>query len=338
MTRIVVLLALLGGLSACGDPLRDVDRLSDVQIAEDGSATLAEVPSEAEAPQGGLFSRLLNRQSADPTNAAVEAALAEAGGEAVADPEAAEVTEERADVEAQPRRRRGLAGLFGGNRRAANADPAPETALTEPDAAPDEEAPIVEASAAAVEPAPEAEPRRRGLGLFGRRNPERDTYEGPDAQIVEAGTVMPFGEVARVCDLPNGRRGTQVARLGDYRVYDTIPNATAPRPFYITGFGDDCARTFSAAVMIPSDVETHEFLRYEAMADRPYSEVDNAYEAIKATVCRVGRGRPCGDRLDRLERNMQFLTVYRNFGGDNSVWGEILIYNGRVVAMDVTGG
>lgn len=336
MTRIVVLLALLGGLSACGDPLRDVNRLSDVQVADEGSATLAEVPSEAEPAQGGLFARLLNRQPADPTNAAVEAALAEAQGELVTPSPEAEATTEASTSQAE-RPRRGLAGLFDGNRRATPVDPAPETEPAIADTTPQEEAPVVEASATIAEPVTEAEPRRRGLGLFGRRNPERDSYDGPDAQIVEAGTVMPFGEVARVCDLPNSRRGTQVARLGDYRVYDTIPNATAPRPFYITGFGDDCARTFSAAVMIPSDVETHEFLRYEAMADRPYSEVDNAYEAIKATVCRVGRGRPCGDRLDRLERNMQFLTVYRNFGGDNSVWGEILIYNGRVVAMDVTG-
>ena len=29
-------------------------------------------------------------------------------------------------------------------------------------------------------------------------------------------------------------------RAANFRVYDTIPNSTAPRPFYITGFSDDC--------------------------------------------------------------------------------------------------
>lgn len=339
MIRTITVLALLGGLAACGDPLRDVGRLSDVDLAESGSVAIAE--TAAPEREGGLFARLLNRSPEDPTNAAVEAALADVQGVGGADP----VEEVTPPVEAalEPQReRRGLLGLFGRNRSDADAAPTQEVATDEAPVATENategtaEDGLVTASAESTA-APEPEPQRR-RGLFGRRAAQPDRYEGPDVQIVEAGTQLPFGQIARVCDLPRNRRGTEIERLGPIRLHDTIPNATAPRPHYLTGFDDDCARTFTAAVVIPSDVATHEFIRYDANSDRPYSQVDNAYEAIKASVCRVGRGRPCGARIDRLERDMQFMTVYRSFGSGNDVWGEILIYQGRVVAMDVAGG
>ncbi len=278
-------------LSACGDPLRDVARLSDVPAAED-AASVAQTPAEARNTGGGLFSRLLNRQPDDPTNAAVKAALANT---------AAPVVEHDA-------------GVQGATEDVAQA--APET------------------------------PQRQGLfgGLF-RRGPATAAVprNGPDASDVEAGTVLPLGQIARVCGVSRGDLGRQVDEGGGFKVYDTIPNSTAPRPFYITGFEDDCARTFTGAVVITGDIETHEFVRYQSSNERiSYSTTDNAYEALKASVCRVGRGQPCGDRSDRLNTNTHFITVYGFFGGTFSAvpteWAQILIHDGRVLAMSLKDG
>lgn len=259
-------------LSACGDPLRNVARLSDVTV-DGGAATVARTPTEATNTRGGLFSRLLSRTPEDPTNAAVEAALADTAVSDVAD--------------------------------------------------------IAPTPAAVVDATPQATPDR--------------PRTGPDAQDVEAGTVMPFGQIARVCGLRANELGTQVDTAANFRVYDTIPNSTAPRPFYITGFSDDCARTFTGAVVVTGHVETHEFVRYRPSNERvPYTTADNAYEALKASVCRVGRGQPCGERLARMDRDTHFITVYNFFGGTFSAvptrWAQVLVHDGEVLAMSVKNG
>ncbi|MGJ8624876.1 MAG: hypothetical protein ACSHW1_19205, partial [Yoonia sp.] len=130
---------------------------------------------------------------------------------------------------------------------------------------------------------------------------------------------------------------------GEFRIFDTIPHSTAPRPFYITGFDDNCARTFTGAVVVTGDVETHEFVRYRPSNERiPYTTTDNAYEALKASVCRVGRGQPCGDRLGRMNGNTYFITVYDFFGGTFEAvptrWAQILVHDGEVLAMSIKSG
>lgn len=284
MRHIVLGLGIAVLLSGCGDPLRDVARLSDVAVA-DSAATVVQTPSEATNQGGGLFGRLLNRDDDDPTNTAVESALSQADEPARATVVPASVAA-RSESEAP---RRGLRGLFGG-----------------------------------------------GTGRDAPRT-------GPDTADVERGAVMPFGQIARVCGLAANQLGTQVDGGGGFRIYDTIPNSTAPRPFYITGFDDNCARTFTGAVVVTGDVETHEFVRYQASNERiPYTTTDNAYEALKASVCRVGRGQPCGERLDRMNRNTHFITVYNFFGGTFSAvpteWAQILVHDGEVIAMSIKNG
>jgi hypothetical protein len=154
---------------------------------------------------------------------------------------------------------------------------------------------------------------------------------------------MPFGQIGRVCGLRANEMGAQVDAAAGYRIFDTIPNSTAPRPFYITGFDDDCARTFTGAVVVTGDVQTHEFVRYQGSNERiGYTTTDNAYEALKASVCRVGRGQPCGSRTEQLNRNTQFITVYNFFGGTFSAvptkWAQILIHDGEVLAISIKDG
>ena len=329
-------------LSACGDPLRDVPRLADVD-ASDATAGVAQSPAEARNTGGGLFGRLLNRQPDDPTNAAVEAAFADvAASDVDAEQTLGSDPVEVAEPAATPERR-GLFGLF----RPRDTADGPESQDTAADVAGDGQASTstetpapTPVSAAPVAVQDDAPPR--GLaGLF-RRNPDRAPIprNGPDAADVTAGAVLPFGEIARVCGLRANELGTQVDAAAGYRIYDTIPNSTAPRPFYITGFDDNCARTFTGAVVVTGDVETHEFVRYQGSNERiSYTETDNAYEALKASVCRVGRGQPCGARTDRLNRNTQFITVYNFFGGTFSAvptrWAQILVHDGKVLAISI---
>lgn len=288
MRHILLSFGMVAALSACGDPLRNVARLSDVSVRE-SVANVAQTPTEAANTGGGLFSRLLNRTPQDPTNAAVNAALA--------------------------------------------------------DATVGEGTPVLAATAPEIEPAAEPDTGRGGLlGMF-RRNPDRAPVPrtGPDAQDVTQGTVMPFGEIARVCGMRANEMGTQVDTAANFRIFDTIPNSTAPRPFYVTGFADDCARTFTGAVVVTGDVETHEFVRYRPSNERiPYSTTDNAYEALKASVCRVGRGQPCGERTARMDNNTHFITVYNFFGGTFSAvptqWAQILVHDGEVLAMSIKDG
>ncbi|MDA9207616.1 hypothetical protein N9O61_01885, partial [Octadecabacter sp.] len=123
-------------LAGCGgDPLSNVPRLSDVEVSD--SAVSVTAAQSDERQTGGLFGRLLNRRTDDPTNAAVEAALS------------------------------------------------------------DVDVPVEDEPVAAVA----VESPRRGLGgLFGRRQDRADIPRtGPDSTDVEPGTVMPFGQIARVC-------------------------------------------------------------------------------------------------------------------------------------------
>lgn len=190
-----------------------------------------------------------------------------------------------------------------------------------------------EAAAAA---APDPEPRRGFLGLFGGRRDDSTlaTSEAPGTQdSVPVGTALPFGEIARVCEFRRGDLGREVIAAEGYRVHDTIPAATDPRIFYVTGFKDRCARTFTATVVLESDAATHEFVRYESGIDAPYSAPDEAYEDIKSRICRVRRGQPCGDRIGRLSDGLQFLTLYDSFGGSPDAWVEILLHDGEVAAI-----
>jgi hypothetical protein len=157
---------------------------------------------------------------------------------------------------------------------------------------------------------------------------------GPDAQLIPYGESVTYGEIATVCDVPNGSLGTMVANVSGYKIYDTIPNAIALRPHYITGFDDGCARQFTAALSLVGDVGTHEVVRYlPTNRSRPYSATDNAYEAIKASYCRVSHGTPCGAPIDALAGNTTFITAYEKFGA-HPRWVEILLHDGEVKAID----
>lgn len=152
---------------------------------------------------------------------------------------------------------------------------------------------------------------------------------------VPQGTTLPFGEVARVCDVKGndlGRELPETAARG-YRLYDSRPGGSGPRAFYITGFADGCPRQLTAANVLFATPSTYERLHYGPGGENlPRAGTDAAYEKIKAQVCGTGRGKPCGRRLSRLDRSTFFVSAYRRLG-ETTRWTEALVHDGTVAAV-----
>lgn len=158
--------------------------------------------------------------------------------------------------------------------------------------------------------------------------------DGPASRQVAPGTQLPFGTVATVCGVTPGMRGQQVAEQSGYGIWDSQPGERAPHTFYITGMADGCDRQFTAALALAGDVSTHELVRYSS--PEGYSRSDSVYEAIKAKVCRVAHGTPCGEKVDVLDGQTAFVTAYPRFGSSDR-WAEILVHNGAVHAVSREG-
>lgn len=375
MTRLFTLLATCALLAACGDPLAKVDKLSSVDLADDAVSVGALPDPASEAAGAGLFSGLFSRrQAAAPapvpssTDAAITAALSEVSAEQVAAaPPAAprrrgllgfmrgkdapqpaleveqltaaapqgeveqalpvEAEKTAAVIENAPaavaKPRKGLFGLLAGAR------------AKDKDQAADEAATVRTASLGPVAQSPERESKP---ALFGKNN---RAHKGPDTQIVPFGTTLPAGAVARVCDLPSGRLGKEVGKYPErgrgYKIFDSNSGGSGPRPFYVTGFGDGCARTFTAALALFGSPSMHEQLRYGLPGSvQPYSTTDKAYEGIKQSICGVPRKKACGAEIGLLEKDTAFISIYDRIGS-NSKWSNLLLHKGWVLAADRKG-
>ncbi len=346
MRPLIILASAALALTACGDPLRGVERVSDGGVVlpdGPGSDLSRSVVATPEEPSGeaGLFSRLFGQRAADE---------GEPGG-AVADAPDGAATQ-LADSEETPPRRSGLFGWL----RSGETEPADVSVATrnEPGA---EDA-----------PAPSASRERRGLfgGLFSARAADHvDSVQtaslspvssgdaragggvlvprsvpaprnGPDKQVVRLGTILPFGEVARLCDARLRDYGKRIERAASgFTLHDSDPGSTAPRSFYVTGFADGCARQFTAALAMFGDPAMHEQLRYGLPSEKyPYSTTDKAYERVKSAVCGVPRRKPCGARIGSLSRNTVFISTYERFT-DNGRWADILLHDGMVLAAAI---
>ncbi|WP_316293249.1 hypothetical protein [Aestuariicoccus sp. MJ-SS9] len=280
MRRIAISCLAMLALTACADPLRDVPRLSDVEI-EDGAGEAKALPDSSETAEGGFFGRLLGGTAkADETEQ----------GRRSAAPDGSIKRAAKAPQDPAPRSGGVFGGLFGGG-----ADPEPEANAPEPG--------------------------------------------DPDYGQVGPGVTLPYGKMARLCGVPRRVLGKRVAsypeRRGTFKLYDTQPGNTAPHTFFLTGFDDGCARQFTAALAMFGSPVLHEQLRYGLPAKvQPYSTTDAAYEKLKSRICRVGKGKPCGSAMRRLEPQTTFVSVYERFGS-NPRWKTVLLHDGAVLATDI---
>ncbi|MFL4468653.1 hypothetical protein ACERZ8_01725 [Tateyamaria armeniaca] len=351
-------------LGACGDPLAGVERVSDGVAFPDSVVTTA-LPTEDELARETSILSGLFRKRAEPEELLADVGTTDIGQAAndgvtvVSDmpvealPDDAETSAiVTASADSEPRRK----GVFGWLRRDPVSEAAPVSnaevfdgtdegddldldipgnAETDPQIEDVQVASLSPESAAV--PAPElVEPQKRRR-LFGRAAPA--PAAGMALRDVDPGAVLPFGEVARVCDVRTrdlGKLVEQAAGKGrGYNLFDSAPNSAEPRSFFVTGFGDNCARQFTAELAIFGTPEFHEQLRYGLPASEyPYSTTDRAYEKVKAKVCNVGRNKPCGPRISRLEKTTAFVSVYEHFG-DNGRWADMLLHDGALLAMSV---
>jgi hypothetical protein len=176
-------------------------------------------------------------------------------------------------------------------RRAASADPAAAIAadVAASQAAPDPDTASLVLAAVPVNAAP--------------------TRSGPDARDVPFGTVLPFGEIARVCEARGQALGQQVDSNGrrGFALFDSVPGSAARRTFYVTGFSDDCPRQFTAANALFGAPSFYEQIRFGPAGENlPVAATDRAYDKVKSSVCRAAENSPCGSKIDTLDGTPRF--------------------------------
>ncbi|MGR3467965.1 MAG: hypothetical protein ACU0CI_08800 [Shimia sp.] len=171
-------------------------------------------------------------------------------------------------------------------------------------------------------------PRR---GLFGPR--------GDGTAQVTPGTILPYGDIATVCGLATADLGQRIDGYPEnrprYTLYDSAPGTLNQRTHYLTGFKDGCARQFTAALALFGTPDAHEAIRYSSgQRHIPFTPTDRAYEAIRTQTCRGAPvGTPCR-QVDRLNRQVAFVSVYERFG-TTPEWADILIHDGAIIAKDL---
>ena len=321
MRKLLCILACFA-LVGCGDPIADIARLSEQDLPDDaGTVEVAAVPG---AQGGSLLERLLSDTENQPT------------------PEA-DTTDTAAISEPQPEAK--TTGLLAMLTRAAPPKQdvipvTPEAQAVKVALSVDKETPQPETPALPATPMPEltVEKSKRKT-LFGglAANPKA---AAPVSEI-EPGTLLPYGKVARICGLPKRALGKEVAKHPEkrpkHRIYDSEPGNIAPHSFFITGFGDGCARQFTASLAMFGSVSMHEQLRYGLPSEvQPYSDTDKAYEKLKSKVCGVPRKKPCGGKVSKLDGNTVFVSIYERFGS-NQRWTNLLLHDGDVLAQDNKG-
>lgn len=315
--RFLPIFAVVVALGGCSDPLAGVDRLDEVDVAE-GNTVAAALPDAQEVAREGF----LGTPAAEGD---VPAELAADEGAATPAPATAGGF---------------LRGLI---KRAAKADPAEaiaaDVASAQSEAVVNETQPAESASvelaalpADDVTPAAQEQPRRRGL--FGSARSKDAPRSGPDARDVPFGTVLPFGEIARVCEArgkPMGKKIDKTGRRG-FTLYDSNPDVRNKRTFYLTGFSDNCPRQFTAANALFGAPSFYEQIRFSPAGKHlPYADTDKAYDKVKSSVCRVGKKKPCGSKVSKMDTSAAFVSAYE-FHEHNGSWKEFFVHDGVVLA------
>ncbi len=155
----------------------------------------------------------------------------------------------------------------------------------------------------------------------------------PPTPLVSADSGrLPYGQFAKVCNLPTNKLGRKVHEAGGFTLYDTNFGSTKLRTHYVTGFRDKCVRKFSAALATFGDPYLHEFIHYRQRRPK-LSDLDKEYEAIKARVCKAPTLKRCEKNQAELINSTTFLSLYPKFGtsGERAT---ILLHRGYRYAED----
>lgn len=309
--------------------------LNDVDVAPDQARTEALADQDEITGKTGVFSRIFAKK--DDKSGGFDPSVK--GG----------VSDKSADApkDTPEKPRRGL-WPFGGKTSPTSTRAGEKTARRAPETVP-VSAPAESGADASTglskTDAPAAKPKR-GLRLFGKKDgassAKRKSKTRSASLIPELapGARPAVGQVVKRCDL----RPRDMGRLSDkypqraprYKLYDSAPNNTATRAFYITGFTDGCAREIHAAVAMFAGPVLHEQLRFGAPAKvLARGGVDAAYDKIKRKTCGAGRKTPCGSKIAKLDKTTAFVTAYPRAGGPQ--WANLLLHDGVLMAADAKG-
>ena len=97
-----------------------------------------------------------------------------------------------------------------------------------------------------------------------------------DIHTPAAREALPFGVVEVACRISRKELGKEINSFPKtgravWRLYDKNPASTGLRTQFITGFSDDCARQFTAAIALFGSSSLHERYRYaDAQIKVPY--------------------------------------------------------------------
>lgn len=225
--RFLVTLVVLSGLAGCGDPLRKVERLEDVDIAETTKTVDVAAPkTDTENPTPGLLSALFKRkpaeEAAEPAEDSADAALpvpndaATGDAEAIAEQVAGGLetsvdtdgsAEPVAKVEPKPERKGLLGWLRGSSDASEGAAKTPELVeakATVSEAQPDVSAPVSESAApvaaaeatatqlaAGTSEAVKDAPKKGGLASLFRRSDREPKAEADETGEEETAALKP---------------------------------------------------------------------------------------------------------------------------------------------------
>ncbi|KIN63638.1 DNA polymerase III subunit alpha [Sulfitobacter noctilucicola] len=317
MLKAGVLLSAVLLVAACGDPLAELPRFSDVEVA-DTDPIAAALPSEDEVAREGFFGTAATAQQSPD--------------QPLVDP-----------VVTAPEQKRGLFGRLRGA-MAQNTKPsggADETlSAVEFEAAKSAESVATSEQTVLLERPAELSPLKassRG-GFFSRLTSNQPAPTAKSNLVeVEYGAVVPYGEMARSCASkrkPLGKKVHTTSSSG-HTLYDSNPASTGMRTFYILGFDDGCPRQLTAAQVHLGEPSFYEQLHYGPAGQHlAVGATDKAYESVKGRVCGARKGKPCGSKMKRLERTTFFVNSYERLN-ENRRWSEQLVHDGQVVASSM---
>ncbi len=318
-------------LAACGDPLAGVTRISEVELSDTGPSAQA-LPTEQEIAREGFF----GTDAAKPLDTEVPTEPETLTADPAIDP-VVTAPAPRRGVFASLRRALPIGRSAPGGAKDTLSANAFETAKSAENAELPEQTQL-----ASLSPEPDVMPgpAPKTRGFFSRltsddAKPKPRT--GVDAMEVEYGAVVPYGTVARSCASkrqPLGRK-IESASASGYDLYDTNPGAAGARTFYITGFDDGCPRQLTAAHVLLGAPSLYEQLHYGPAGQHlKFGATDKAYEKVKGKVCGVRKGKPCGAKMSKLERDTFFVNSYERLD-DNTRWSELLVHDGQVLAASL---
>ncbi|MEQ3625778.1 MAG: hypothetical protein ABNH26_03710 [Celeribacter sp.] len=154
---------------------------------------------------------------------------------------------------------------------------------------------------------------------------------GPASSTLDAAGSVDFGEVARICGVPERGLGTKSAEAGDYTLYDSQPGTRGPRTLFLTGFDDGCVRAVTGTLAMFGSLQLYDMLMHGAGgAHVPEGATGVAFNTLRQRTC---RGECTSRQYDRMSRDTAILSVYDRAGDSRNM--ELLLHNGDLLATAV---